>query len=115
MGDQGTSGAPPEWFQRYILEQQTQAAAAREDECLQIAEQEQKAKEARLQLVRNDNKLEKSFSLLLEYYGESEKLEAWLQQARAKIEVDYYRYTEFVKFWALNRLLQNKALCRIEV
>jgi hypothetical protein len=114
MVDQGTSGAPPEWFQRYILEQQTQAAAAREDERLQIAEQEQKAKEARLQLVRNDNKPGKSLPLLLEYYGESEKLEAWLQQARAKIEVDYYRCTEFVKFWALNGSLRGKALRRME-
>ena len=30
------------------------------------------------------------------------------------MEVDYYGYTEFVKFWALNRVLRGKALRRME-
>ena len=52
--------------------------------------------------------------MLLEYYGESDRLEAWLQQARAKMEVDYYGYTEYVKFYTLNGSLRGKALRRIE-
>ena len=65
-------------------------------------------------MVRNDNKPGKALPPLLEYYGEADKLEAWLQQARAKIEVDYYGCTEFVKFWALNGVLRSKALRRME-
>jgi hypothetical protein len=49
-------------------------------------------------MVRNDNKPEKALPSLLEFFRDTDKLEAWLQQARAKIEVDYYSYTEFVKF-----------------
>ena len=65
-------------------------------------------------MIRNDNKPGKALPPLLEYYGDTEKLDAWLQQARAKMEVDYHGCTEYVKFWALNRVLQGKALRRIE-
>jgi hypothetical protein len=65
-------------------------------------------------MIRNDNKPGKALPPLLEYYGDADKLEAWLQQARAKIEVDYYGCTKFVKFWALNGSLRGKALRRME-
>jgi hypothetical protein len=65
-------------------------------------------------MIRNDNKPGKALPSLLEYYGDTDKLEAWLQQAKAKIEVDYYGCTEFVKFWALNGSLRGKALRRME-
>ncbi|KAG9240064.1 hypothetical protein BJ878DRAFT_322776 [Calycina marina] len=51
---------------------------------------------------------------LLEYHGETGKPEAWLQQARAKIEVDYHGCTDYVKFWALSGSLRGKALRRME-
>ena len=66
-------------------------------------------------MIYNDNKPGKALPLLLKYHGEADKLEAWLQQAQDKMEVDYYNSCiEFVKFWALNRLLQGKALCMME-
>ena len=89
-------------------------AATQENERSRVADQENKAREARLQLIRNDTKPGKSLPLLLEYYGEVDKLEAWLQQARAKMEVDYYSYTEYVKFFILNGSLRGKVLRRIE-
>jgi hypothetical protein len=117
MGEPGPSnvpGGPPDWFLQYLREQQNQLAAARETEQLRVADQEKAAREARLQLVRNDSKPGKALPPLLEYYGDADKLEAWLQQARAKMEVDYYGCTEFVKFWALNGALRGKALRRME-
>lgn len=104
----------PLWFQRYIEEQHNQSIAVQQNQHQRVTDQEREAKEARLRLVRNDNKPGKALPPLLEYYGEADKLEAWLQQARAKIEVDYYGCTEFVKFWALNGVLRSKALRRME-
>jgi hypothetical protein len=101
MGEPGPSSKPdtlPEWFLQYVQEQQNKAAAAQENERLQAADREKEAREARSRIIRNNNKPGKALPSLLEYYGEADKLEAWLQQARAKIEVDYYGYTEFVKF-----------------
>ncbi len=102
------------WFVKYIQGQQSQAAVAQDNERLWVANQEKEACEARLQLVCNKNKLGKSLAPLLEFYGDIDKLEAQLQQAKAKIEVDYYRCTEFVKFQALNGVLWGKALYRME-
>jgi len=68
----------------------------------------------RMRLVRNDAKPGKTLPSLLEFYGDSDKLEAWLQQARAKIEVDYYGCTNFAVFWALNASLRGKAMRRME-
>jgi hypothetical protein len=105
MGEPREGNTPnelPLWFQQYIQEQHNQSIATRQNEHLRVTDQEREAKEARLRLVRNDNKPGKALPPLLEYYGEADKLEAWLQQAQAKIEVDYYGCTEFVKFWALN-------------
>ena len=65
-------------------------------------------------MIYNNNKPRKSLPLLLEFYRELDKLEAQLQQTQAKIKVNYYRYIEYIKFQVLNRLLQGKALCRIE-
>ena len=104
----------PTWFLQYVQEQQNQSVTALEDERLRVADQEREAREARLRLVRNDNKPGKALPPLMEYYGDADKLEAWLQQARAKIEVDYHSCTEYVKFWALNGALRGKALCRME-
>lgn len=104
----------PLWFQRYVKEQHNQSIAVQQNQHQRVTDQEREAKEARLRLVRNDNKPGKALPPLLEYYGEADKLEAWLQQARAKIEVDYYGCTEFVKFWALNGVLRSKALRRME-
>lgn len=104
----------PTWFKQYIQEQQSQTAAAQEKERLRLADQENAALEARSRLIRNNNKPGKALPPLLEYYGEAEKLEPWLQQARAKMEVDYYGCTEYVKFWALNGALRGKALRRME-
>ena len=53
-------------------------AATQENKRSQVTDQENKAREARLQLIRNDTKPGKSLPLLLEYYGEADKLEAWL-------------------------------------
>ena len=75
-GPSGKPGEPPEWFLRYVQEQQSQAAATQENERLRVADQERQARETRLQLIRNDTKPGKSLPLLLEYYGESDKLEA---------------------------------------
>ena len=113
-GPSGKPGEPPKWFLWYVQEQQSQAAATQENEHLRLTDQERQARETRLQLIRNDNKPGKSLPLLLEYYGESDKLEAWLQQARAKIEVDYHGCTEYVRFYALNGSLRGKALRRME-
>ena len=49
-------------------------------------------------MIYNNNKPRKSLSLLLEFYRELDKLEAWLQQAQAKIKVNYYKYIEYIKF-----------------
>ncbi len=117
MGEPQGSGMPselPAWFVRYIQEQQSQSEATLETERKRISGEQKAAEEARLQLVRNDNKPGKALPPLLEYYGDADKLEAWLQQARAKVEVDYYRCTEYVKFWALNGSLRGKALRRME-
>jgi hypothetical protein len=117
MGEPGPSSKPdtlPEWFLQYVQEQQNKAAAAQENERLQAADREKQAMEARSRMIRNNNKPGKALPSLLEYYGEADKLEAWLQQARAKMEVDYYGCTEFVKFWALNGVLRGKALRRME-
>ena len=102
-------------FVKYVQEQQGLLATTRETKRLQIVKEQKEAKEAYLRMIRNDNKLGKALPSLLEYYRDTNKLEAWLQQARAKIEVDYYGCTEFVKFWALNGSLRSKALCRMEV
>jgi hypothetical protein len=104
----------PTWFRNYVQAQEAATITAQETDRLRIAEEEKKALEARLQLVRNDNKPGKALPPLLEYYGDTEKLDAWLQQARAKMEVDYYGCTEYVKFWALNGVLRGKALRRME-
>ena len=95
------SGMPnelPDWFLRYVQEQQKQSVTAQENERLRIADEEAQAREARLRLVRNDNNPGKSLPPLLEFYRDSDKLEAWLQQARAKVEVNYYRCMEYIKF-----------------
>ena len=111
----GSSGEQvPDWFLRYVQGQQEQAAVAQENERLRIAEQEKTDQEARLRMVRNDNRPGKSLPVLLEYYGDADKLDSWLQQAKAKIEVDYYGCTEYVAFWALNGTLRGKALRRME-
>lgn len=110
----GSSGEPPEWFLKYLREQQQQSETDRQNELIRVAENEKATREARLQLIRNDNKPGKALPSLLEYYGEADKLEAWLQQAKAKMEVDYYGCTEYVKFWALNGSLRGKALRRME-
>ncbi|CAG8984172.1 hypothetical protein HYALB_00008174 [Hymenoscyphus albidus] len=104
----------PPWFVQYIQDQQNQLKNVQEKERLRITNEQKKAEEARSRMVRNDNKPGKSLPPLLEYYGDSDKLEAWLQQARAKIEVDFYGCTEYVKFWALNGSLRGKALRRME-
>jgi hypothetical protein len=80
----------PTWFCNYVQAQEAATVTAQETDRLRIAEEEKKALEARLQLIRNDNKPGKALPPLLEYYGDTEKLDAWLQQARAKMEVDYY-------------------------
>lgn len=113
-GSSGSSGEPPEWFLKYLREQQQQSETACQIELLRVADNEKTTREARLQLIRNDNKPGKALPSLLEYYGEADKLEAWLQQAKAKMEVDYYGCTEYVKFWALNGSLRGKALRRME-
>jgi hypothetical protein len=117
MGEPGEGNTPnelPLWFQQYIQEQHNRSIATQQNEQIRVTDQEREAREARSRLVRNDNKPGKALPPLLEYYGEVDKLEAWLQQARAKIEVDYYGCTEFVKFWALNGALRGKALRRME-
>ena len=117
MGEPREGNMPnelPTWFLQYVQEQQNQSVTALEDERLRVANQEREAREARLRLVRNDNKPGKALPPLMEYYGDADKLEAWLQQARAKIEVDYHSCTEYVKFWALNGALRGKALRRME-
>jgi hypothetical protein len=117
MEEPQQSGMPkelPAWFLQYIHEQQNQSVTAQENERQRIADEEKKVNETRLRMVRNDNKPGKALPPLLEFYGDSDKLEAWLQQARAKIEVDYYGCTEYVKFWALNGSLRGKALRRME-
>jgi hypothetical protein len=117
MGEPGNSGMPnelPIWFLQYVQEQHSQSTVAQENERLRVADQERKAKEARAQLVHNNVKPGKALPALLEYHGDTNKLEPWLQQARAKMEVDYYGCTEFVKFWALNGTLRGKALHRME-
>ena len=114
MGEQGPAGQIPEWFTRYVQEQQSQVAATQENERLKEQERERKEKEDRALKVRNDTKPGKALPALLEYYGDADKLESWLQQARAKVEVDYYGCTEFVAFWALNGSLRGKALRRME-
>lgn len=117
MGEPRDNGMPdelPTWFLRYIQEQHSQSTVALENERLRVADQEREAKEARARLVHNDTKPGKALPALLEYHGDANKLEPWLQQARAKIEVDYYRCTEYVKFWALNGVLRGKALRGME-
>ena len=113
MGEPAEGSMPnelPAWFLRYVQEQNNQSTVAQENERLRVTDQEREAIEARSRLVRNDNKPGKALPPLMEYFGEANKLEAWLQQARAKIEVDYYGCTEYVKFYALNGALQGKAL-----
>ena len=81
MGEPGPSSKPdelPKWFLQYVQRQQSQVAATQENKRSQVTDQENKAREARLQLIRNDTKPGKSLPLLLEYYGEADKLEAWL-------------------------------------
>ena len=51
---------------------------------------------------------------LLEFYGDPEKLDAWIQQAKAKMATDYANCTDFVQFWALNGALRGKAIDRME-
>ena len=114
MGEQGPAEQIPEWFTRYVREQQSQVATAQENERLMAEERRRKEKEDRALKVRNDNKPGKALPALLEYYGDADKLESWLQQAKAKVEVDYYGCTDFVSFWALNGALRGKALRRME-
>ena len=79
MGEPHEGGMPnelPAWFVQYIQEQQSQSETARETEQTKIAGQEKAAREARLQLVRNDNKPGKALPPLLEYYGDVDKLDA---------------------------------------
>ena len=68
----------PAWFVKYVQEQQGLSAATRETKRLRIAKDQKEAKEARLRMIRNDNKLGKALPSLLEYYGDVDKLEAWL-------------------------------------
>lgn len=104
----------PAWFLRYVEKQQGLIATTQEAERERVTDEEKTTQEARLRMIRNDNKPGKALPPLLEFYGDTDKLDAWLQQARAKIEVDYYGCTEFVKFWALNGSLRGKALRRME-
>lgn len=109
------SQSPPRWFVRYMEEASHKAEEAGELERLRTQSAKALADEERSRLIRNNTKPGKALPPLLEYHGESERLEAWLQQARAKLEVDFYGCTEFVKFWALNGSLRGKALRRMEV
>ncbi len=116
MGDpqDNLPGELPEWFQRYVQGQQDQLEAAQANERQLRMERDRILQENRLRMVRNDSKPGKALPALLEFYGDVDKLEAWLQQAKAKLEVDYYGCTEYVKFWALNGSLRGKALRRME-
>jgi hypothetical protein len=107
-------GELPEWFQRYVQGQRDQLEAAQANERRLRMENERILQENRSRMVRNDSKPGKALPALLEFYGDADKLEAWLQQAKAKLEVDYYGCTEYVKFWALNGSLRGKALRRME-
>jgi hypothetical protein len=66
----------PPWFRQYIEEQHNQSIAVQQNQHQRVTDQEREAKEARLRLVRNDNKPGKALPPLLEYYGEADKLEA---------------------------------------
>lgn len=107
-------GMPPVWFTEWVQSQQSLAAAALEAEHLRVADEKKQAEEARLRMIHNEGKPGKALPTLLEFYGDADKLDSWLQQARAKIEVDYYGCTEYVKFWALNGSLRGKALRRMD-
>ena len=96
------------------IKSQDQLEAAQANERQLRTENKRILQENRLRLVRNDSKPGKALPALLEFYGDADKLEAWLQQAKAKLEVDYYGCTEYVKFWALNGSLRGKALRRME-
>jgi hypothetical protein len=116
MGDNGISqkGDLPPWFVEYVRgqrqqQQEAEQAARQREEALrqQLREEEQKK-------VTNGNKPGKSLPPLQDYYGDSDKLESWLHQARVKIRVDYDECTEFVKFWALAGSLKKRALTRMD-
>ncbi|KAF2841086.1 hypothetical protein M501DRAFT_1056361 [Patellaria atrata CBS 101060] len=63
---------------------------------------------------QQSNKSGKALPPLQEYYGEPEKLDAWLQQAQVRIQIDYSNCSELVKFWALSACLRGEALERMD-
>ena len=79
MGEPAGSSMPnklPTWFLRYVQEQHNQSAIAQENERSRVVDQEREAKAARSRLVYNNNKPGKALLLLLEYYRDTNKLEA---------------------------------------
>jgi hypothetical protein len=81
MGEPDSSTLPdelPAWFLRYVEKQQGLIATTQEAERQRATDEERKAQEARLRMVRNDNKPGKALPPLLEFYGDTDKLEAWL-------------------------------------
>lgn len=105
---------PPQWFLQYLTEQDTRQKEAEQRSRQQIEEIEQKLLVEEQKHITNGNKPGKALPSLQDYHGDTNKLEAWLQQARVKIRVDYQDCTEFVKFWALAACLRGKALQRMD-
>ncbi len=95
--------APPVWFQQWLASQRFPQASATDS-----------SEQVPAKNVSNDVKPRKALPTLMEYHGESDKFDAWIQQARAKILIDYEECSEFVKFWTLNGALRGKAVTMME-
>ncbi len=95
--------APPVWFQQWLASQRFPQASATDS-----------SEQVPAKNVSNDVKPRKALPTLMEYHGEPDKFDAWIQQARAKILIDYEECSEFVKFWTLNGALRGKAVTMME-
>jgi membrane protein required for beta-lactamase induction len=105
---------PPQWFLHYLAEQDARQREA-EQRARQLAEEtQQRLFIEEQERITNGNKPGKALPALQEYHGDTHKLEAWLQQARVKMRVDYQDCTEYVKFWALAACLRGKAIQRMD-
>jgi hypothetical protein len=112
--DTQSGEVPPQWFLQYLAEQNTRQQEAEQRARQQAEEIQRKLLTEEQKRITNGNKPGKALPSLQEYHGDTNKLEAWLQQARVKIRVDYQDCTEYVKFWALAACLRGKALQRMD-
>lgn len=118
MNDSKTE--PPAWFQQWVISQgllstnkkngsQQGSANGLSNEAKGNSGQQGSATG-----ISNDVRPRKALPTLMEYHGETEKFDAWIQQAKAKILIDYEECSEFVKFWTLNGALRGKAVTMME-